>query len=274
MFNTNTLGYKLVSGKLKNNRKHSEQLNKYVAGLFDADGCISLEIRTGDLGVYLRATITAASSVDQDFEMLRALKDFYGMGNLKYSFIESGTSKCDWYMSTKDSKKFFNLIGKHLRIKGTHFKNMIEMQEKFNRSLSEEEAHHIKSFREESRRTSKWLKHPKHLSWAWVAGYADGGGNYNFRKSQNTLSLRIVSGDYHILDKLKEDFGGSILENSTGGNYKFWRRGLGKGHISFSLPFLKKMRQYSCILRKYEKIQEMITYLENTRVAKTKQADA
>lgn len=273
MFNTNTLGYKLVTGKLRENRKHSEQLNKYVAGLFDADGCISAEIRTDKRGMSLRASISAASSVDQDFQMLRSLQSFYNLGTLSYNFGDSGTSQCCWYMSTKDSKIFFNLIGKHLRIKATHYQNMIWLFDNYNHILSEEDLAFIGNFRKKSRVESRWLKHPKHLSVCWLAGYADGDGNYNLRRSQNTLSLRIVSGDYHILDKLKEDFGGSIIENSVGGNYKTWRRGLGKGHITFSLPLLRKLSQYSCIERKYNKIQEMITYLESTRVATTKQVD-
>lgn len=271
MFNTNTLGYKLVSDQLKTRRKHSEQLNKYVAGLFDSDGCVSLEFNSNGVGVSIRSSITAAASVDQDFEMLRSLNRFYNIGKLKYSIGKSGTSRCDWYMSTKDSSKFFNLIGKHMRIKGTHFRNCIDLQDKYRGSvLTDDLKDHLRNVREESRRTSTWLKRPKHLSYAWVAGYFDGDGSYGFRKKYNTLDIRVPSQDLHILYKLKEDFGGTI-HTPKEGNYKMWTRGLGKGNISFSLPFLKKMRMYSCIERKYNKIQEMITYLESKRVAETKQ---
>lgn len=271
MFNTNTLGYKLVSGKLRSKRKHSEQLNKYLAGLFDADGCITLEY-VDHKYLHLRFTLTQAATVDSDFELLRALHAFYGMGTLKYSFNPlNDVSRCDWRLSTKDSKKMFNIIGKHLRIKATHFRNLIAMQEAFSGTVvSEDQWEDIKKYRSDSRVKSTWLKRPKHLAYAWVAGYLDGDGCYRFRKSYNTLCVKAASGDLHILKKLQEDFKGSLLDSN--GNYKTWRRGLGKGNISFSLPFLKKMRTFSCNRQKYHKIQEMITYLEGTvRVAETKQ---
>lgn len=263
MFNTNTLGYKLVTGKLRDSRKHSEQLNKYLAGLFDADGCITLELQNNKY-LSLRFTLTAAASVDNDFETLRSLQSFYGMGTIKYSIGDSGTSRCDWRMSSKESKMMFNLIGKHLRIKGTHFQTMINLQEAFKGEIvTDIQWEQIKEMRSTSREESRWLKYPKHLSYAWVAGYFDGDGSYGFRKKYNTLDIRVPSSDFHILDKLQEDFGGSILSGHSE-NYKVWSKGLGKGHIKFSLPFLKKMRQFSCIKQKYNKIQEMITYLEQT----------
>lgn len=263
MFNTNTLGYKLVTGKLKSSRKHSEQLNKYLAGLFDADGCISIEWHDHKY-LSLRFTLTAAASVDNDFETLRSLQSFYNMGTLRYSIGESGTSRCDWRLSSKEAKMMFNLIGKHLRIKGTHFETMINLQESYKgQVITEEQWEQIKEVRRVSRANSTWLKYPKHLSYAWVSGYFDGDGSYGFRKKYNTLDIRVPSSDLHILYKLQEDFGGSILTGHSE-NYKVWSKGLGKGHIKFSLPFLKKMRQYSCIRQKYEKIQEMITYLEQT----------
>lgn len=269
MFDTNTLGYKLVTGNLRERRVHSEQLNKYLAGLFDADGCITLERISGKY-IHLRFTLSQAASVDNDFELLRSLKTFYNMGTLKYSISANGVSRCDWRLSSKDSKKMFGLLGKHLRIKGTHFQNMINIQKAYKGTVvSDEQWEKIREYRSESRRKSTWLKRPKHLAYSWVAGYLDGDGCYRFRRSQNTLAIKAASDDLHILYKLQEDFKGSVLDSKS--TYKVWRRGLGKGHIKFSLPFLKKMRHYSCNRQKYGKIQEMIDYLESTQVATTKQ---
>ncbi len=262
-FNTSTLGYKLVSNQLRSRRVHSEQLNKYTAGLFDADGWVGFEFNK--YGVYLRAGIYQAATVDTDFQMIRSLQAFYGIGRLNYSYQENGVSGITWRMSNKEAKIFFNRIGKHLRIKATHFRNLILLQE---------EGQHLdpdvlRGISEVSRKNSKWLKHPKHLSWAWVAGYLDGDGCYRYRQRKQSVSLCIkaASQDAHILQQLKRDFKGSILDH---GSSEIWRRGLGKGHIKFSLPFLKNMRKYSCNINKYRQICRMIDYLESTQVAKTK----
>ena len=50
---------KLLGGKL---RKHSEQLNKFVAGFFDTDGCVGVTLDKGYLKLYSK--ITQASSKD------------------------------------------------------------------------------------------------------------------------------------------------------------------------------------------------------------------
>ncbi len=53
--NTDHLGYKLISGKLKERRVHSEQLNKFLAGFFDAiDGRVArMTNSTSDFGMEL-----------------------------------------------------------------------------------------------------------------------------------------------------------------------------------------------------------------------------
>ena len=267
-FNTSTLGYKLVSGVLKKNRVHSEQLNKYVAGLFDADGYIGFEFVT-DL-LYLRAGITVSASVDEDFRTLRALHQFYNLGTLMYHYQDNGVSNCSWRISTKDCQTFYNRVGKHMRIKQTHFHNLLEEQKRWKLIKIEckDTQRKLKEFSKYSRSTSSWFKRPKHLSFAWVAGYLDGDGCYRIRRKSGTirtLSVKAASHDLFILGKLQEDFGGSInTQAKDDETIKCWRRGLGIGNIKFSLPFLYNMRKFSCIENKYRKIQEMITHLENS----------
>ena len=70
---------KLLSGNL---RKHSEQLNKFVSGFFDTDGCIGVTLDKGYLKIYSK--ITQASSKDPDFEVMRALNNHY---KLSYTLV-------------------------------------------------------------------------------------------------------------------------------------------------------------------------------------------
>ena len=135
IFNTNTLAYKLLSGSLRNKRKHSEQLNKFVAGLFDTDGCIGLfhyKTRVSNQNK-LKIVLTVQQSAvnDPDFQMLRSLQSFYNRGSLYYSYNNIGTeaSFCAWTLRDKDAKAMYNIISKHMRLKATHFNNLIWLTE-------------------------------------------------------------------------------------------------------------------------------------------------
>lgn len=256
IFNTDTLGYKLVNGTLK---KHSEQLNKYVAGLLDSDGYMSFEFIKDK--VYVRMGISQAATVDTDSQMLRALRRHYKLGNISYTYQDNGVAICHWRLGTKDANILWNRVGKHMRIKQTHFKFLLDRQPEAHLFTREE----LTESSRLSRANTRWFKRPKHLSYAYVAGLLDGDGCYRIRKKHGVIVSMCVKAaiqEDFILEKLQEDFKGSINKHSE--NMRCWRRGLGKGHKQFAIPFLKKMRQYSCIERKYEKIDEMLRYLQAT----------
>lgn len=279
MFNTSTLGYKLISGQLRKNRKHSEQLNKFVAGLLDSDGWISLDFCRGR--VQVQSGIVQSLSNDPDFQMMRALHQFFNLGTLIYKegIKDSHSHQCKWTLRTKESKILFNRIGKHLRIKGTHFENLIYISNELgDLVLSETQVLELKEFSICSRSNSKWLKYPKHPSWSWVAGYLAGDGHFEFRTKKGSFNLRVSAianeKDIHVLGFLQTAFKGRVaranLDPSKPNYSNFtWRRGLGKQHKSFSLPFLKKLRMYMCVEKKYKTICDMIEYLEQG--AETKQ---
>lgn len=271
MLNTNTLGYKLVHGKLK---KHSEQLNKFVAGLFDADGWICWDFCRNK--PQLQSGIVLSASSDPDFEVLRALQRHYRLGTIIYraGIEDTHASQCRWTLRTKDSKMLFNLLGKHLRIKGTLFKELVETHSDV--TLSDEDIKSLKDRYVTLRKDSKWLKQPKHPSWSWVSGYLAGDGHFEFSKrlrpsGNYNYSLRVSAvaheDDEHVLEFLQVAFGGSILrsnKNPDSPNYhcKVWRRGVGKGHRAFALRFLRSVRQYMCLINKYNTVNEMVKYLE------------
>ena len=176
---------------------------------------------------------------------------------------------CTWTMRGKEARKLFNLIGKHLRVKGTHFNNICETYTALNTlRLSDSAVEELKAYSKCSRESSSWLKQPKHPSWAWLAGYLDGDGHYQCRlnrKKCNELSVQAVasSSDSKVLEFLKEHLGGSLYTTVSG--VVRWRRGMGKSHEKFALPVLKKLRKYSCLPGKYKAIQRMIEFHEKNK---------
>ena len=148
---------KLLSGKLS---KHSEQLNKFVAGFFDSDGSVYLCRDRG--AIALRCSINQSAAKDPDFEIMRSLHRHYSLGTLNYVDVKKGSAQCSWRFGATDSKKLFNLIGKHLLIKATHFKNCINSYNSKTFMVDEEYKN--------SRNNSTYLKRPKHISWAYLSG--------------------------------------------------------------------------------------------------------
>lgn len=290
-FNTSTLAYKLLSGKLEERRNHSEQLNKYVAGLIDSDGCISISFKAHSnrqYGVYLNVSVDQSASNDIDFQLLRSLQSFYKLGTIYYyqrdsEIVKSHSAK--WLMSTKDSLKLFNLLGKHLRVKGTHFENLVWLVTEL-KGVSIQDTDGLREFSKCSRQNSRWLKHPKHPSWAWLAGFLDGDGHYRCRidrlrtysdgstcrANELKLYLGVHEDDKFILEFLKDAFKGSLAQRKDG--LYFWQRSLGKSSEKFALPFLKQLRKYSCLEKKYTEICKMIHFHENNKEQRLNKQEA
>jgi len=281
IFNTSTLGYKLLSGQLRKNRKHSEQLNKYLAGYIDGDGCFSIGFKKrqdGFYGVRVRCLVSSGFNIDCDGQLLRAFRDFYNLGSI--TIIEKKNPKHHpitvWELGCKDTQILFNRIGKHLRVKGTHAENLIWLYNNLKDiDLTKDHIKELREFSDCSRKNSKWLKHPKHPSWAWVAGMVDSDGSLQYsiryrkdRKNPSNVLLIAVTAaekDEHIINFLHKAFRGRVRHQEKLKAYT-WERALGKQNEKFALPFLKKLRKYSCIPHKYTKINEMIKFHEDNKL--------
>lgn len=279
--NTDTLGYKLLSGKLKENRKHSEQLNKYIAGLLDADGCLGLTFNPykGRFMINLTFIFLQALSNDPDGLLVKAIQSFYNIGSISYRNLKGDnnySSVAVWTMGSKDFLKFYFLIKNHLRIKGTHWDNLVWLYMELKGCyLSEENIIELKEFSKYSRKNSRWLKQPKHLSFAWFAGYLDGDGHYRLRHrkkfikkygkccNSNELSMSIAcdKDDSHVLDKIQVDFGGHQHHHKKG--HFIWTLALGKNSTVWALKLLKQLRKYCCLEKKYSIISDMIQFHED-----------
>lgn len=261
-FYPNTLGFKLQSGQIK---KHSEQLNKFVAGLFDADGYISFD--------FCRNKIQLQCGIGLiDENLIYSLQKHYKIGTIIVTDgkLASHSTFYKWVMRSKESKKFFNLIGKHLRIKATHFRNLVNIHTELEEeTLQEDMISSLKEISKESRKNSKWLRHPKHPSYAWVSGYLAGDGHFEFKKGTKRNPREVVARASSVCHKddcfiqyfLKTAFGGSVT-TSHGGDHYIWRVSLGRGSAKFAVDFLKKLRLYMCMERKFIVIDDLIKFHE------------
>jgi hypothetical protein len=259
MVNTEFIN-KFLRGEVE--RRHSEVLNKILAGYIDSDGCISY--KDGRLSV----SLSQAAVNDPDFEVLRAFFKYYGVGSLSYrcSTVDAESSRCDWRVYGRDAAKLLNLIGKHLITKGKYADKV-------------KSAYESKTYETIDRGLTGPVKRKKRPSTAWLAGLAAGDGHFccrlgrerkKFDKERgkhysmiyNELYIVIVSDKREPLDFIQEHYGGSVCDKGT---YFSWKRSLGKGHKSFSLAFLHSIKRYMLHPKKRSTIERMEEHLRTRR---------
>lgn len=248
---------KLLSGKL---RTHSEQLNKFVAGFFDTDGCVGLVLDRGYIRVYSK--ITQAASKDPDLEVMRALKKHYGLGYISYVIpsMDNAASYCDYTLSINDSKKFFNLIGKHLLVKYKYFRECIWFYDELKGlKLTQVQFEEIKEYLDCIKKSNILQRIPKHLSWSYVAGLLSGDGHYRCSlKDKNELTVELYGTSLPLMGLFEKSFKGTIREKRP--DYYKWRRSLGKSNSQFAIEFLHKVRKYTLLITKRDVIDRMIRF--------------
>ena len=248
---------KLLSGKL---RKHSEQLNKFVAGFFDTDGCVGVTLDKGYLKLYSK--ITQASSKDPDLEVMRALCNHFNLGYIFYVIpeMESASSYCDWILNINDSKKLFNIIGKHLLVKYDYFVECLWLYEELKGfKLTSSQYEEIKEYLDCIKNLNTLPRIPKHLSWSYIAGLLCGDGHYRCKLAQkNELTVEFYGTCALLMHLLVKSFKGTVIEKRP--NYYKWRRSLGKSNSQFAIMFLHKVRKYTLLITKRDVIVRMINF--------------
>lgn len=244
----------------------NESLVKYLAGLLDADGSLSLcgNRDNGRVRPTLKLEVTAADVIDHH-GFVASLPTLTGMGGV--------TRKADRYtvwsvVRRAELEMLLPRLIKHMVIKARHWQWLLDFwrgwrsQERGEKSMSAAEWQELLDASRLSRRTRVGPLKPKnHPTWAWLAGFLDGDGCYSFRTSRNhnmRLSVTAHVMDLSALEFLQKAFGGTIKNNSRSTDIKVWWRGLGPSHSSFALRFLPSIVGHARLKR--HRIEQMIHY--------------
>lgn len=232
---------------------------KYLAGLLDADGCLSFHFVDGKL--YMEMSLAASRSVDKH-GYIDSLADRLGRLSVREYEGKNWSPSHQWRVtSRRDLNIILPRLTKHMVVKGGHwdrmFKRWVELR---GVSLTDTEIEGLKSWSEESRRNAGPLKPKNHPTWAWTAGFLDGDGYYSMRRGVKGVTPYRVGACCHIddrvgLDLLFKAFGGQLREE---GDTLRWTRALGKQSKSFAQPFLQKVHRHSK-LKKW-KIEQMLAF--------------
>lgn len=245
----------------------NESLVKYLAGLLDADGCLSFEKHMGQdnrIRIGIKLSLVAANHIDRH-GFVPSLPKLTGMGNTSMTY---GKYVCWSVGKRSELEMLLPRLIKHMVIKAKHWQWLLDYwriyrsQDRGQKSLSLEEWNTLYAQYKTSRATNVGPIKPKnHPTWAWLAGYLDGDGCYSFRTSRNNnmrLSVTAHITDISCLEFLQNAFGGTIKNNSATENVKVWWLGLGPANRSFALSFLSSVVKHSRF--KKHKIEQMIHY--------------
>lgn len=240
---------------------------KYLAGLLDADGCLSFRFVDGK--VYMEMSLAASESVDRH-GYVDSLAGRIGSLSVREYEGKGWSPSHQWRLhNRRDLNIMIPRIAKHMVVKGAHwdrmFKKWVELR---GVSLDESEILELKSWSEDSRKHSGPIKPKNHPTWAWTAGFLDGDGYYSIRNGVKGPAPYRVGACCHIgdrcgLDLLYKAFGGQLRQE---GDILRWTRALGSQSKSFAQPLLQKIHRHSR-LKKW-KIEQMLA-LHNKPTATT-----
>lgn len=245
-----------------------ESLVKYLAGLLDADGSLSLSFKRDNnrpdrYFVGLMLSLSSSDKVDRKGFVL-TLPAQTGMGAV--SRYGDRSQYTQWRVTRRaDLEMMLPRLIKHMVIKAKHWQFLLDSWRDLRRtSVSGREMDALRAAGKESRRLRDGpLKPKKHPTWAWLAGYLDGDGWYSRRyckSPQNYWAMRVGAvahvNDAAVLRFLQESFGGSIKPHGQSESCEIWYRSLGVRDASFALRFLPNLAKHSRLKR--HKIDQMI----------------
>lgn len=250
----------------------NESLIKYLAGLLDADGSLSFAFkcdpnRPDHHFVGLALSLASSDAVDKVGFVL-GLPETTGMGGVYRTGKEN--QFITWRVSKRsDLEMLLPRLVKHMVIKAKHWQMLLETWRALrsgSATVTGDEREELVSKSRLSRSSNTGpLKAKNHPSWAWVAGYLDGDGYYNYRKHyakttgywQWSMSVGVGchKDDVVGIELLAKAFGGSIspIKDKP---MMVWRRSLGYQSRSFALSFLPKVLKHARFKR--DKIQAII----------------
>lgn len=250
----------------------TETLAKYLAGLCDADGSLSLKFLPSKVQAGYRMqlilSVTGAESIDREGRFIRSLPVLTGCGSVHSRQRQHWARVNVWQVQKRaDHNRILPRVIRHMVIKGKHWKRLFDLYaESKGKTLDAHEAHRLRALSVESRKDTGPLKPKKHPTWAWAAGYLEGDGCFVFKKHPSgygrklQVSATAHQGDAIALELLQKAFGGFVYQRGHD-NCAEWRRNLGIRDKDFATKFLSKLVRHMKF--KTHKAEQMLAYLYN-----------
>lgn len=250
---------------------------EYIAGLFDADGYVSLVLnnRKNECGnILMSVGIVASDSVDHNHLALHKIKSITGVGNITFRKSNSNTDHLigEWKVTKNSELKYLvpKLIDSCI-IKSSHLQRIFSLYKSIvGKKISSSDMDHIREFSNDSRLNAGSLKYIDTPSYPWISGYLDGDGYFVNNEFKQKIKNVIYNGrqlyvgvECHIndrcgIDLLNKSFGGIVKIRKTAPHLIIWQRNLGSREPDFACNFLSNILPFSLI--KQDKIKNIINF--------------
>lgn len=252
----------------------NESLVKYLAGLLDADGCLSFnyaKIRSKEGSdrrtVQLRLVLSASKNVDK-LGFIPSLPELTGVGTT-YTMPPNDSVNAWCVAKRSDLEILLPRLIKHMVIKARHWQWLLDEwrlyrgKEWGERGVTPEERELMSERAKASRLNVGPIKPKNHPSWAWLAGYLDGDGWYSgcfksLRRGSRRIGAAAHKNDASVLEFISKAFGGTVSVYPKNPNLVVWHRNAGHSQTSFALKFLPNLAKHSRLKR--PKIDQMIRW--------------
>lgn len=230
---------------------------KYLAGLLDADG--SFFISTTNKYPYFVIALDLTVNIDRDMKYSNWLCEQLGVKPILSKRDKNWSESIKIVVSKRSTlEKLIPRILKYLVIKGKHLDTLWkEFKSVVGAKVDEETILKLKELNKTSRENVGPLKNKEWLPKAYVAGFLDGDGNYNMKKSSGTYRVVSTSDirDRVVADLLLKQYGGYLTYQD---NCVRWNRSLGRTNKTFAIRFLQDMHRHSRLKR--HKIEQFLSY--------------
>lgn len=230
---------------------------KYLAGLLDADGCVFIFHTQVKGKQYVYPEVSISGNEEHVGDYFRWLGECLNLRPVR------DQKQLRLTIRGRKLRPLADRLVKYMVVKGALLRWVCDVTE--NSIITDEELEGILMELKDRRRQGGAVKPRNFVGLSWIAGFLDGDGNYALQQRGGGRSTLVfvragVTKEEKVpaLWYLKKTLGGSIRETAKG--TVTWYLGLGKGHRSRAMKFLKEMRKRSRI--KKGKIDKMIRWHE------------
>jgi hypothetical protein len=240
-----------------------EKTKSYMAGVFDAEGCIRIAIHKRENKIYFEPKVYLSNKS-------RALMQ-WSVLHFGGSFSRNVNNKEgeDWYIwylqSFSSVASFLKTILPYLKYKREQAEVLIEFIENRDKLLEDQKFFYLRKLKELKQHgsvttdtNSNYLKAEP----AYLAGFFDGEGCVRINKTpnQNTISYHLIvtiaNNDKSILDSCREIYGGDVRSKGKRNcfSWSLFNKGIIEKFLLHSLPYLVVKRDEALAALEYVRL--------------------
>lgn len=217
---------------------------KYLAGFFDADGCVQVVFVRDCKTPQLRIAFSQETKQD---EVLHLIQAEYG-GCITYDIIGNGQYTKLSFSGNRQCEKLLNRIRNHTVLKRRYIEVCLDI---CSRQLDPSEMERVRAFLKAQRKVKSYAV-PTFPPRKWLAGYFDGDGCLHASVHKNSVNggAAVI---VHMAAENCYECGVELIQKAYGGSIKQMRENVKQWYLSLpaskATEFLSYFGKYAIVKR-------------------------